>query len=236
MSTVERSATVAPLKTGTAKGGDWADHFLLPADAEIAQSVMAIEEKIAELQAEQKRLRQQLVSGSHRKALIAASGDSFATAARDAFEDLGYKVERAGNGETSFLLSHASQPERRAVVYCAGNGGALGAREVIARLLHLEASFFATHGELPKMVAVLNPHASQPLDQRDMAAAAQFGETLVNLAGQRSWCVMSGLQLMGMTLDGEASAERRETLAESLNDARGALAAYTDWTEFLVKT
>jgi hypothetical protein len=223
---VERSAAVPPRR-------EWADHFLLPADAAIAQQVMAIEEKIAELQAEQKRLRQQLVSGNHRKALFVGTGDGFAAAAREAFADLGYKVERAGNGETSFVLTHAAQPDRHAVAYCAGTAGALGGREVIARLLHLEASYFATHGELPKILAVLNPNASQPLDQRD---EAPFDGALVKLAGQRGWCVVSGLQLMGMTLDGEESPEKRENLASQLHDATGTLDSYADWQDFLVKT
>lgn len=238
MTTVERSATVAPLKQGPQRGAgeDWSDHFLLPADAEIAQSIMAIEEKIATLQAEQKRLRQQLIAGKHRKALIAARGDGFIAAAREAFEELGYKVERAGNGDSAFMLAHASAPDRRLLAYCSGSAGAIVDRDVIARLLHLEASYFATHGELPKMLAVLNAHAGRPLDGRDMSPAAQFGEGLARLGAQRGWCVMSGLQLMGMALAGEESPQRREALAGQIADGSGPLKAFDDWTEFLVKT
>ncbi|MEQ9640798.1 MAG: hypothetical protein RIM84_12310 [Alphaproteobacteria bacterium] len=238
MTTVERSARVEPLKHGPRRvaAEDWSDNFLLPADAEIAQSIMAIEEQIAALQTQQKQLRQQIVAGKHRKALIAAQGDGFAAAAREAFEELGYKVERAGNGDNAFLLNHASSPDRPLIAYCNGSVGAIADREVIARLLHLEAAFFATHGELPKMLAVLNGHAGRPLDARDLSPATQFGDGLVKLGTQRGWCVMSGLQLMGMTLAGEQSPERREELAGQVAGGSGPLDAFEDWTEFLVRT
>ena len=118
------------------------------------------------------------------------------------------------------------------MAYCAGATGALGGREVIARLLHLEASYFATHGELPKMLAVLNANAGQPLDQRGNG----FDEGLLKLARQRGWTVISGVQVMGMTLDGEDSPEKREQIAARLHESSGTLDAYGDWRDFLVKT
>jgi hypothetical protein len=250
MTTVERGAAArpraesggagapapAPAQPRRAAEASWSDRFLLPEEAETAQQIMAIEEKIAALQEEEKRLRQALVSGKHRKSLFDGQGDAYTGAVREAFEGIGYRIEKAGNGETSFLMTHASAPDATAVVYCSAAAGAAAAREIVARLLHLEASYYARNGRLPKAVAVVNAHAATPLDERDMTPAAQFGEELVDISTRRGWCVLSGVQLLALARDGEKSAERRGVLAQQLNQAQGQLDGYRDWHEYLTKT
>ena len=236
----------------------WADAFRLPDEAAARTEIARLEAKVAQLEQKVRAQRAIVQAAQPAKRLFASTGEDFASAVKEALEELGLKVVHGPKPRADLLAWNGA---RLAAIEAKGLNGA--ARESNLRQAErwradVVATLSASPGESRKDPDLLQyaerlcdlgvplEGPEKPADchgimvigtfrQKSLLERTEpdFPDPVVRVITRAPVCALTGLQLLGLVLEAQSNPKQRKKVVDALFTTKGVLAEATDWRAFL---
>jgi hypothetical protein len=205
---------------------EWSKKYLLRGESEIQASILAIEDKVKNLNQALKNEYDQAAKIESLKTLFTGSGNFLETQIQLIFEEFGFKVLEADPNRDDLILEYNG---KIAVVEIKGVS-ASAAEKQSAQLEKWVSEYHINHDNKPKGILIVNSFRETELSER---TEPTFPHQMLKYAENRDHCLMSGIQLLGLYFDFQANAEKRDLLINSLFDTVGVYKGYENWQSYV---
>ena len=191
---------------------EWADAVSLPGEADERNKLAEIELEVTRQLEARDAQRVVVERTAEPKLLFGAIGTPLENAVAAAFSRLGAAVERGPEGRADLIIVWRDQV---AVIEVKGVNKSAAEKQA-AQLEKWVSEYFSEHGVQPKGILVVNAFCDvPPQDRTDDAFPAQ----MLTYSERRGHCLMTGLQLLGATIEADSSGTGATTLDEVFQTA-----------------
>jgi hypothetical protein len=205
----------------------WLDDFFIEGEAELHAAVAERGQALDDAQCAFEASQALLVGGVRIKELIHGTDEPFRLAVADAFEELGFEVDRTDGYRWDLLLKVGDQP---LVVEVKGVKGS-AAEAHAAELEKWSSTYFEKHGgPIPKSVLVVGTYREWQPDARQ---EADFPDQMLAYARLKAQCLMTGMQLLGLVLEARKNSASKANIVQDIRECLGVFPRYRRWEEVL---
>lgn len=212
---------------------DWTSRYQFLNEIDALERIDQRKQQLEDLVRELERDRDYLAQVRARKALFANAGEALQTHVDDALQAIGFQLSPlSGGGRDDVVARCEATPGDVAIRVVASSSQLVDDADVLRQIFRQLSDHAGTTGDVAKAIVVANTWQGDELSARD-GKDGDFPPRLVEVASQQQWCLMTGLQLLCMSLDAEANPDRRGQLAAQVMSTGGILDAYRDWRSYI---
>ncbi|MBT3532593.1 MAG: hypothetical protein HN478_01875 [Rhodospirillaceae bacterium] len=206
---------------------DWTGDYSLPGENELKSKIAGAGEQIRALQKDVGHSTKELDRLSLHKLLITGYDTPLELAVDRVLEELGLKIEVGPKGRVDRTAVYG---DRKFAVEV--QGVRRGAKEdhVRSLIIWVQEVALEDEGKEPKGLLVVNPYRDTPLAER---GNNPWTEKIIEICERQGYCVMTGLQLLGLYFDAKTNDARRQELIQQMFDTEGVFAGFENWQDFL---
>jgi hypothetical protein len=217
----------ALIASGAGKLPPWASHYLLPAESDVLKNVESAQAALRDADSRLAQERARLEKLQTLKRLFCSDGRPLEEAVEESFRELGFSIEPTEPNRADIIARY-----RNSVVAVEVKGVTKsGAEHQAAELEKWVSSYNAGRGKRPKGILVVNAFKNKPLIDR--AKLQSFPDQMLKWSVAREHCLLTGLQLLGITLRARQHPSEVARLRKSILDCVGRYPDFADCTTFL---
>jgi hypothetical protein len=208
----------------------WTGQFRVPGEGDQLRALELTQRKLDDLELQRVRQEERLSETRALKRLFCADGPALEAAVEDSLRELGFTTEAVEPNRADIIARHG-----RSVIAVEVKGVTKSAAEHhAAELEKWISSYNDGHGKRPKGILVVNAFRNKSLAER--AAFEAFPNQMLKWSKAREHCLITGLQLLGVTLRARAHKSDIPKLRRSLLSCIGRYPDFRDYKTFLVES
>ena len=206
----------------------WSAAYVLPGELKMKKELRNLNDGLSEVLSRISKQKELVAELENYKTLFTGTGKALEAQTRRVFEELGFSVKEGEPGRDDLVLEYE---DKVAVVEVKGVSKSAAEKQA-AQLEKWVNEYHIANDTHPKGILVVNAYRDAPLENRSGVA---FPDQMLPYSRNRSHCLITTLQLLGLYLDCKDDREKRAEMVNRLFATEGVFAEYQDWSEFLTR-
>jgi hypothetical protein len=212
--------------TGDYSLPEWTRRYLIPGEQDQRIQLSKKEVDLQRILSEISQAKEQLANTEKYKLLFSGIGRALEVAVAEILRQLGFTVAPGAEGRDDLIITYR---DKVGVVEIKGTAKS-AAEKHAAQLEKWVAEYMTQRNQTPKGFLIINAFNTTPLNERVEKA---FPDQMVKYSVNRSHCLLTSTQLLGLCLYLNSHREERDTLIEELFNTKGIYQKFEDYSSFL---